>query len=202
MGGIITHNSAIMAIESAIDITTKAGSGVWAVWKNIIKPFMNSSKKKQNDIYLMVSEIKKELMFNGGSSLKDVIWEVKDGVATLTQRFENMEQTQRVSLNLQGLAFWISDENGECIYASTNLCKLTGRAEHDILGNNWVAWIIPEDRQRVYEAWNFSVENHSPFDEHYTFKKADGTTQKVWGLAFHKKVNGIHSGTMGKLEAI
>jgi len=187
---------------SAIEITSKTGSGLWSLWTKVIKPAITRNKKQKEEVYLMIKQIKSELTFNGGGSIKDAVWDVRNGMAELNKRLDSIQQDQHVALNLQGLAFWISNEKGECVFASTNLCKLVGRTESEILGNNWIAWVIPEDKERVFEAWQFSIENKSPFDERYTFKKADGTLQEVWGLAFHKKISGIHHGTMGKLEAV
>ena len=190
-----------MALETVAVIET-TGKGIGWLWNNVIKPRMNKRKLDRQKILNKINAIHNELAFNGGSSIKDVIWELKSGIQNINTRLNGIEESQYVSLNLLGISFWISSETGECVYASTNLCKLLGRNESELLGNNWVAWIVVEDRERIFKSWEFSIKNKSAFDEYYTFKRADGKKQKVWGLAFHKKNNGLHSGTMGKLEAL
>ena len=189
-----------MAIETAVIET--AGKGIGWFWKNLIVPRLNKSKLERQEMLAKINSIHDELKFNGGGSIKDAIWDLKKSVTLIDTKLNGIQENQHVALNLQGIAFWISNEQGGCEYASTNLCKLLGRNESEILGNGWVGWVISEDRKRIFEAWEFSVENKSAFDEYYTYKKSDGKFQKVWGLAFHKKIAGIHAGTMGKLEAI
>lgn len=190
-----------MAVETlaTLEVTEK---GLTWLWKYIIKPFFYRSKMQRKEMLDKINSIHYELKFNDGGSIKDAIWELKSGMEKIDTRLSGIEENQHVSMNLQGIAFWISNDEGECVYASTNLCKLLGRNESELMGSAWLAWIINEDRQRIFDAWEFSVENKSAFDEYYTFKRSDGKKQKVWGLAFHKKINGIHAGTMGKLEAV
>ena len=175
-------------------------AGGWKVWTSVIKPYNEKRKEEKAKLHQMISNIYGELRFNGGSSIKDAIWELKTSTEKILTRLGDIDEQHRISMNLQGTAFWISDENGGCTYASPALCRLTGHSEADILGNNWVSWVL--DKEKVFEAWNFSVENRTVFDEVYTFKRADGKYQKVLGLCFHKTVNGEHSGSLGKLEPV
>lgn len=188
-----------MAVLEAAELT---GKGFVWFWNNVIVAKLTRSKRERQELLDKINAIHSEVTFNGGGSIKDAIWELKKNVSVIDTKLNGIQENQHVAMNLQGIAFWISSANGECEYVSTNLCKLVGRSESEMLGNGWLAWVIPQDRERIHEAWAFSVENKSAFDEFYTFKKADGTLQKVWGLAFHKKINGVHHGTMGKIEAI
>ncbi len=190
-----------MALETVATLEV-TGKGVGWLWKNVIKPYFYRAKMQRKEMLDKITNIHAELKFNGGTSIKDAIWELKLGMEKIDTRLNGIEENQHVAMNLQGLAFWVSNDKGECVYASTNLCKLVGRNEHDLMGNGWIAWVAKEDKERIFESWEFSVESKSAFDEYYTFVRADGRKQKVWGLAFHKKINGTHMGTMGKLEAI
>ena len=189
-----------MGIETTtIEVT---GKGIGWIWTNVIKPYINKSKNQRQEMLDKINAIHNEVKFNGGGSIKDAVSRIEIQVATIDTKINGIQENQDVAMNLQGIAFWKSTESGSCEYASTNLCKMLGRNETEILGNAWVAWIVPEDRERIHDAWIFSVENKSAFDETYTYKKSDGKKQKVWGLAFHKKIDGNHAGTMGKLEAV
>lgn len=190
-----------MAMETIAVIETSGRGFTW-IWKNVIVPRLNKSKRDRKEMLDKINAIHNEVKFNGGTSIKDAIWDLKLGIQRIDTRLSGIEENQHVAMNLQGIAFWVSNDKGECEYASTNLCKLLGRNESELMGSNWVAWIVPADRDRVFKAWEFSVEHKSAFDEYYTFKKSDGKKQKVWGLAFHKKIAGVHAGTMGKLEGI
>lgn len=189
-----------MSVESAVLENT--GKGIGWLWKNVIKPRIQRSRLERQEMLNKINAIHNEVKFNGGGSIKDAVFRLENSISVIDTKLNGIQENQHVAMNLQGIAFWISNEKGGCEYASTNLCKLLGRNESELIGNAWLAWVIPEDRERIHDAWIFSVENKSAFDEVYTFKKSDGKKQKVWGLAFHKKIAGIHAGTMGKLEAV
>jgi len=185
----------LFSTEALVGITISIGTVLWGIYKKKIQPYIKAKKDKRDEVHSMIGNIHKELTFNGGSS-------IKDAVVRIETRLGNIEENHKLSLNIQKIPFWYSNEDGECVYASPELVRVVGHSESDILGNGWAGWIIPEHRERIYDAWEFSVVNSSVFDEYYTFKRADGKRQNVYGLAFHKIVDGIHSGTMGKLEAI
>ncbi len=185
-------------IGEAAGAVCTIGGGGWAVWTKFLKPRILKSRKKKNELFEMINGIHSELRFNGGSSIKDAIWKLDKKTDTIIWQMNDMKETQKISMNLQGVAYWMSDEDGLIIYASPSLCKLIGRTESDILGNNWIACLIPEDRERIFHAWMNSINNKIPFDETYTCKRADGKYQDVLGIAFHKSVGG----TIGRLEAV
>lgn len=191
-----------MGIAEISGLVSGVGGAGWWVYKQILKPKMAEAKKQKRKLEDLIQavhdktdRIEAELSFNGGGSIKDAIFRIET-------RLDELTETQKISLNLQNVSYWISNEKGECTYASPALCKLIGRTEDEIKGNNWAAWLVKEDKERIYDSWMFSVEEKSPFDEIYSFQKDDGTIVKVWGLAFHKQVNGKHSGILGKLEPV
>lgn len=191
------------AIAEIIATITAGGGMCWGVYVKGIKPTVRKWKAYEKSKMDMIKGIASELSFNGGGSVKDAIFGLTDSVKTINYRLDGIEENQKIAMNLQGIAFWVSDENGECTYASPGLCKVMGRSESEILNSNWMGWLHPEDKQRVVEAWQFSVENKAPFDEIYSYKKSDGYYQKVWGTAFPKaaKSNAL-GGVLGKLVAI
>lgn len=174
---------------------TALGGGFAFLVKQYIIPVVKKRNEERKSLAEKINKIHYEMTSNGGGSIKDAINRIE-------WRLGDIESTQKVAMNVQGVAFWISDEEGLCTYASPHLCKIMGRSEDEIKGNGWASWLIAEDRERVFDAWRFSVENRSAFDEYYTYRKSDGTLQKVHGLAFHKNVAGKHAGTFGRLEKI
>jgi len=175
----------------------------WTAWKYWIKPEMKKSKAKKQEFRDKMNDVWSELRFNGGGSIKDAIFQVKTSVDKIEIRMDGMEQNQRLAMSLQDIAFWESDENGNCIYASPALCKLLGRSESEILQKGWTAWIHHEDKERIIDSWKSSVEDKTAFDEIYTFKKGDGYWIKVWGVAFPRvSSKNLFGGKMGKLVPI
>lgn len=189
-------------IAEAIGIITTGGGGVWAAWVKVLRPYMKSQKKKSDERDAKIDKIANELIYGNGTTLKQVIFKIDDKISKVETRLDGLEENQRLSMNLQGIAYWVSGDSGECIYASPALCKLFSRPESQILGNNWMAWLHPEDKDHLVDAWKFSTENQSAFDEIYRIKKSDGKYIKVWGVAFPKAKKNNFGGTLGKLTAI
>jgi len=192
-----------MAIEAVIGVVTTAGGGLWAAWVKAIKPYLRSQKIKQAERDKKLTEIRDELKYNGGTSLKDMVLKIDTKTSRMELRLDGLEDNQKLAMNLQGLAFWESNDAGECTYVSPGLCKIMGRSESEIIGSGWLGWLHPDDKNRISEAWEYSIRNKSAFDEIYTFKRADGKWQKVWGVAF-PRISRSHTfeGILGKLVAI
>lgn len=200
-----------------IDIIVKVGTllfgsgftvvGSKYVYKKVIVPHIQSTRNAKMALATEISGIRtyvenihatvdKELNFNGSGSLKDAVLRLEKGQVRINTRLDVITETQHTCMNLQRIAYWKADEDGEFVYASQSLCEIMGRNESELLGNNWVAWIIEDDKKRIFEAWKFSVENESPFDEIFTVKRKDGKRQRVAALAFQS------SETMGRLNKI
>lgn len=191
--------------EKIVGLLIGLGTIGTAAYLKIIKPMRLVAKNKRQEVYNMVHAIHKELNYNGGSSIKDAVARLEKTNVQILTRLGELEESQKVVLNIQGQAFWLSDNQGETNYVSPALCKVYGHGESDIMGNGWVSWIIDDgenDRESIFAKWNFSVENRTVFDERYTVKRSDGLKQKVMSLCFHKVVNNAHAGSIGKVEPI
>jgi len=194
----------------SLGILGLVGTGITIVWKQIIKPKIDADLEKRNKIYWMVDQmfpmvqkVHSEVSYNGGTSIKDGILSLKKSVAKIEERIDGFENNYRLSINIQDVPFWESDETGNCVYASPALCKLLGRSESEIMSNGWMSWVHPEDRERVLDAWDDSVELKTAFDEIYRFKKGDNSWLKVWGTAFPLVTGKSNlAGKMGKLVVV
>jgi diguanylate cyclase (GGDEF)-like protein/PAS domain S-box-containing protein len=54
------------------------------------------------------------------------------------------------------------DTNGNCVYANTELATIAGLTVKDILTNNWLAAIHPEDLASVEDQWHAMLEKGQP----------------------------------------
>lgn len=184
-------------------ITSVVGSGVLAVfWKKLVQPYVLDVRARRNERWKKLDEIHKEMQMDGNGSMKTAVSYLKHNTDKILWRLDGLEETQKLSMNIQNICYSLADENGEWSYASPGICKLLGRSEKDLQGNNWISWVVPADKERVFHSWNFSVANVTVFDEHFLHKRADGALQQVWGLGFPKLVQGKHEGIMVKLEAV
>lgn len=194
-------------------------STVGILWKKVIKPAILRRKKvvesriqnseRMQDALSKLDRVLKEVLPNGGSSLRDSINRVEkniklieSNVNVIGDKVDSLEDTHRISLNMQQIAFWISGKQGEITYASPSMCKLVKRVESEMLGNGWISCISHEDTRRISEAWENSVIENRTFDEIYTFTSGENSI-KVHGIAFHKKnLKGEYVGSYGTLTKL
>lgn len=194
-----------MAINTFGEITTIAGAifgGGWWAWSKIINPMIKKSAAKKAEYWKKLDDIHAEMQMDGNGSIKTAIVNIDGRLMRIEDKVDGIEENQKLAMNLQGVCFWVSDNEGEFTYASPALCKMLGRSESEILGTNWVNSIMVEDRDKILKAWNFSIENQTGFDEIYTIKRPDGMYVKVWAVALPKAGKKVFGGTMGKLTAI
>lgn len=108
-----------------------------------------------------------------------------------------LNEVLKAIMVLQNLAFWFSDKDGKCIYASPGLCKMLGRVESDIEQDNWSVWITDQYRDKVWVAWESFMGHDKMFNMKYAFTHGiDGSTVDVLGRALKIKPSGIIVGVL------
>lgn len=120
-------------------------------------------------IWKKVSHIYDELTPNGGGSIKDVV--------------NRIEALQLASLQLTGKAYWLSDPDGKCTYASTRLAALMGFHADQALGWGWVSAVALECREPVRLEWCSAVKDRREFHMKYVYVHPDGSRVPVTGHA-------------------
>lgn len=143
---------------------------IWRVW--LKKRFTELS-----DLYVKVQKISEEFSPNGGSTLRDAINRIEDKITL-------QEQKTLAIIKSFPIGTWISDKYGKCVDVNRSLCKIMGRTESEIKGDNWSNWIHPDERDDVFEEWYRAVNNMMTFDMTYRYVLPDGRIQKVHGVAY------------------
>lgn len=123
------------------------------------KIFHDNINTKVASIEKDISEVKKELTYNGGSSLKDQINEIKG----LQEARFFTQQNQNVT------PIYNCDKMGDCTFSNTALANLFGMHYTEMLGKGWLAAIGEDqaEREMVFENWMCSVKNDLPFEMEY-----------------------------------
>lgn len=147
-----------------------ASGFVWRFW---LKKRFN----QLSDLYLKVQKISEEFSPNGGSTLRDAINRIEDKITL-------QEQKTLAIIKSFPIGTWISDKHGKCVDVNRSLCKIMGRTESEIKGDNWSNWIHPDERDDVFEEWHRAVNNMMTFDMAYRYVLPDGRIQKVHGVAY------------------
>jgi len=149
--------------EIFIFLGTLGGAAAWA-WRVLIQ-----SKKNIEELIASLSDIKKQLVTNGGSSLFDLVKETKTKVDVLGSDVQRVKAWQISFSQAYKMPMWESDANGSCIRVNVAMSDLTGRSSEQMSGAAWENILPPgPERQQVWEAWNDAVTRARDFEYTYT----------------------------------
>jgi PAS domain S-box-containing protein len=95
------------------------------------------------------------------------------------KNFENApiesDERFRQIATLISLVIWTTDKNGDCIFLSSYWEQLTGKPIKEGLGNEWLNFIHPDDRENVIASWKSCFHSHKPFEGKFRFLSASGS---------------------------
>jgi PAS domain S-box-containing protein len=148
------------------------------VWRKVALPRWRLARKRYDELIETlgrlqtdVEQLKSGVLPNGGSSVADALL-----------RLEEMARYKHAVMmalsDLQGIAFWYSNQHGQCVHASEELQRIVG---NKALGNEWISGLYPDDRDDVRRAWTLSVKENRRFHACYRFQHADGKIIYVEG---------------------
>lgn len=162
---------------------------IWKVW-------LKKRYEEGKELYLKIQLIAQEFRPNGGSTLRDAINRIE-------QKVTIQEQKTMAIIKSLPLGTWISDEKGKCLEVNKSLCKITGRTESELKGDNWSNWIHNEEKEDVFEEWQRCIQNDINFDMAYRYVLPNGKIQKVHGSAIQlRDQSGKLVGFLGTLSAL
>lgn len=157
-----TAAGAVIATGTIAAAAWKGKPAVVAVGRYVVAWFRLPSQ-----VSTMSATVEKELTPNGGGSMRDLVGalakQVRTGDARDRALFAHME-----------IAYWESDSHGDCVYASRELLRITGRTIDEYLGRAWVSGIHPAQRESVLEEWDACVRDQRDFAMDYSFVRPCG----------------------------
>jgi PAS domain S-box-containing protein len=143
--------------------------GCFNVGKGIVT-FLKSFGQTQK----LVQEIHKEVRPNGGSSLNDSVKRVE----ILVTKSEAREQAK---FNLEEIAQWETNANGEIIKVNRRFAELVGHSIEDLMGSNWKNTVYPPDVADVTSKWASVVTDGRDCVIPYRIQRPDGQIVPVIG---------------------
>jgi PAS domain-containing protein len=111
-----------------------------------------------------VEEIRKELVTNGGSSLRDAVNRIEQASTVNAQMIKIMHAH----------GYFRTDSDGYVIECSNSLCKTFRRRESELMGNSWISWIAEADREEISREWHRSIRERRDFDETFRIRMDEG----------------------------
>lgn len=145
----------------------------FGVWKKIIQPWMKTSLEKRDkfnnvikhveDIVVKLDNVSKELMPNGGGSIKDQVKQISEDIKTIM-----IERDATFYLSKEPM--FKSDGNGYYKAVNYSMCQLCGVSENELLGLGWLNYVALEDKDRVWEEWENIIESGKEISLYYSIK--------------------------------
>lgn len=86
--------------------------------------------------------------------------ELEQQVQHRTQALQDSNDHYRLLSEVSPVGLYRNDLKGQCTYANEKTVQMTGLSLAEIFGNGWASCIHPDDRERVYAAWQAFVQGN------------------------------------------
>lgn len=129
---------------------------------------------------LRLQRVMKEVMPNGGSSLRDAVGRIEVSVADQAQYLRVMAGTMRANLDSDPYrALFETDADGANLWVNKTYLRWVNRSMQELLGWGWLACISDSDRERVREEWLSCVRERRQFQARYHLVDSAGERIEV-----------------------
>jgi hypothetical protein len=151
------------------------------IWVKFLKPVLKLVKN-QDFFTESVKELRKELMTNGGNSLKDSIIELKKICKVIDKRQRIIEQRTRASMHYNEIALFETDSEGRLIWNNIHLHKFIDDSNLFLEGYDWINIVSEEDRNDVLDEFKSCIEMNRRFNK--VTHTSDGKTLRLVGYPY------------------
>ena len=157
--------------------------GAWAAVKAIVWAYRRVNKvatpikqfvKQHEDNTQKITYIADQLNFNGGKSVKDVVFKTSDDVEQIKGDIKSIGDRQTAMIELNDTAMFENDSEGKCVTANDAICTLFGATKNQMLGFGWLNYIEDSEEQR--EIWERAIETDNEISHEYVI--INGVTQE------------------------
>jgi len=93
------------------------------------------------------------------------------------------EQRFRTLAQLAPVGIYITDRNGDCVYANECWLDMAGLSLEEALGKGWVKGLHPEDRDQIASSWSEAVRSSADWSQEYRFQNREGDVTWIYGVA-------------------
>jgi PAS domain S-box-containing protein len=116
-----------------------------------------------------LKKILAELIPNGGGSLKDTVGRIEYRLIENHKMVQILLKMQRLHEENEGIATFLTDSKGRCIYANQNYLRLAGLTMEEVIRTGWKNCIPQEEREEVFKNWKASIEEGVDFHMHFSY---------------------------------
>jgi hypothetical protein len=151
------------------------------VWIKFLKPVLKLVKN-QDFFTESVKELRKELMTNGGNSLKDSIIELKKICTIIDKRQRVIEQRTRASMHYNEIALFETDNDGRLVWNNIHLHKFIDESNLFLEGYDWINIVNEEERSDVLSEFKSCIEMNRRFNK--VTHNSDGKPLRLIGYPY------------------
>ncbi len=144
---LLNNNSLLLGVNSE-----KLNKALGTI-DNTLIPFMNS--------------IQKEFNVNSGKTLKDQLTRIEDNLMLNDARIKTF------TMNFSEIGFYECDPAGRCVWVNRAMSEIWGREKQELLGAGWLSGILEDDREEVWDKWQYSIIHRTPYEADYTIINAE-----------------------------
>jgi hypothetical protein len=137
-------------------------------WVKVIKPLIKLLNN-QDEFKDSIELIRKELMTNGGNSLKDTVIDLRKVCHRIETRQRIGEQRTKASMHYSTAALFETDTEGRLLWNNSNFCRLF--KEHSngyIEGYDWLSFINENDREDLLSEFRSCLKMNRKFSRETT----------------------------------
>lgn len=183
-------------IGLAVIIST---GGIWVARRVVFSiKKLESVLKNQGDFSAAIGDLKagmddvrKQLKPNGGTSIFDIISDVKkrqsENSGALAEMNENMVRMRAYQWGFVETVtekpIFEANEHGACIRVNAAYSKLAERNSPELLGNGWENFVHAQDRSRVFDEWTDAISRKRIFESAYKVQAKSGKIFSVKATA-------------------
>ncbi|HWB52679.1 MAG TPA: diguanylate cyclase, partial [Tepidisphaeraceae bacterium] len=102
--------------------------------------------------------------------------QIEQSLAMSERRFRTLASNAPVGI-------FLTDLNGRCTFVNNTWCRMTGRNQEDILGDQWLSVIHPDDRTRVSSSWRGAINAGDLWQDEHRYLDRQGQLLWVAGCA-------------------
>jgi PAS domain S-box-containing protein len=148
------------------------------LWRYAVLPFVKyalgikHTAQSLSQALPILKEMAEQFRNNGGSSLRDAIDRIENGIALSNQRI-------RAVCAYMDLAIFEADTTGAYVFVSKDWSAMTGLGQDEARGDGWVNGVQAEQRDSVMSAWKKSISEKREFALEYPIYLPNGHGQTI-----------------------
>ena len=144
--------------------------------KKVISPLKDARENIESNIATTTnilqqhSEILKELKFNGGKSIKDVVTKIDSKLDKTQRNLDNIIAMVKAQQEYDSDGIFIADKHGNCYYFNKAYLDITGLSFNEAVNFGWTNAIHPKDYERILGSWKTCISTMSNMELVHSYK--------------------------------